>query len=123
MRLQPLIRSIGSLLLFIISVGIFAQNQTTRYEKDGIIIEVQTQNEEVDGFRSFDLKIMNSTESNRSVHGKFQLFTKAGQNAGSCTLFVELKPGESKNRSKSCKETALSNTYKFEIVKVYHFIL
>ena len=126
MQLQPIIRSIGSLLLLIFSVGIFAQNQTTRYEKDNIIIEVQAETQsqtEVDGFRNFELKIMNLTERNRSVHGKFQLYTKAGQNAGSCTLFVELKPGESITRTKACKEAALSKNFKFEIVKVYPFIL
>lgn len=99
------------------------KDRIERFEKDGIIIELKPLPLEMDGYRNFELRIMNLTESPRSVHGRFQLFSRSGEPAGSCTLFVELSAGESKTRTKACRETALSRTYRFEIVRVYPFVL
>lgn len=99
------------------------QERMERFEKDGIIIELKPLTLEMDGYRNFELRIMNLTEAPRSVHGRFYLFSRSGEEAGGCTLFVELAPGESKLRTKACKETALSRSYRFEIVRVYPFVL
>ncbi len=111
-----------AILLFLCSATVQAQSPE-RYEKDGIMIELKPLPLEMDGYRNFELRIMNLTESPRSVHGRFRLFSRSGQDAGSCTLFVELSPGESKKRTKACKETSLSRSYRFEIVRVYPFRL
>lgn len=103
--------------------GVEKTERMERFEKDGIVIELKPLALEMDGYRNFELRIMNLTEAPRSVHGRFRLLSRSGQEAGSCTLFVELAPGESKTRTKACKETALSRSYRFEIVRVYSFVL
>ena len=117
------IRIIAIFLGFLVPLFSIEAQAAKRFEKDGIIIELQPAAIEIDGYRNFEVKIMNLAEAPRSVHAQFKLTTRLGDSAGSCTLFVQLQPGESKTRTKACKETALSRSFTFEIIKVYRMLI
>lgn len=92
-------------------------------EKDGIVIEARPLPEQVEGYRHFELKVTNNAQGPRSLHAKILLLTLRGAPAGQCNVYVELPALESRNRTKACRETALSRGFRIEVVRVYPFLL
>lgn len=92
-------------------------------EKDGIVMEARPLPEQVEGYRHFELKVTNNAQGPRSLHAKILLLTLRGAPAGQCNVYVELPALESRNRTKACRETALSRGFRIEVVRVYPFLL
>jgi hypothetical protein len=110
-------------LLF--SSVLFAGDAQT-FSENGVQITVEKDTDSIKGYKAFKITAQNTSGADRSLNAKILLqnnnakMPKGG--SGSCTVFLGLPAGSTKTEVKQCKETSDSNSWVFEIVKVYTFL-
>ncbi len=114
-----------SVVLAICSGGLWAKSRS--YKKDNIEITLNRAGDKIKGFKTFMVRAKNKNNAARSVEMKIYLNDRnAKEPAGSrgeCTVFLDLKAGETIKQIKHCKEKKPSNSYSAAIIKVFNFSL
>ena len=91
--------------------------------QDGIEVTASPLPDEIKGFKTFDVTLKSTKTTDHSVQVEIWLndrnVKEPGGARGKCTLMVGLKGGATVTEKKQCKETAPSNSFSVEIIKIF----
>ncbi|MBL8018060.1 MAG: hypothetical protein JNM27_00220 [Leptospirales bacterium] len=114
------LRTIAFLAL-VIPALVWAEPQ--RATEDGIEVTVSPLADEIPGFKTFDVTLKSNRSTDHSVQVEIQLNDNTVKEPagarGKCTVMVGLKGGATVREKKQCKETAPSNSFSVQIIKVF----
>ncbi len=90
--------------------------------ENGVRITIVNVADELEGWDKFDATAENTTGGPRTVNGTITLRRADGEPAGSCTVYLEVPPGEVVRDTFTAKVLdGPVTTWSFEVVRVYDF--
>ena len=75
----------------------------------------------VKGFHVFKVTAKNENKEKKTLKGELKLIGAGGAAAGSCTIYLELPPGETVEKVLNCKEVGAWEKYEVVIEKIFNF--
>lgn len=113
----------GLVLSGVLSVSMLLADQPQTVKEDGIEVTAERLPDEIKGFKTFNVTLKSTRATDHSVQVQILLNDRnskePGGARGKCTVMVGLKGGATLSEKKHCKETAPSNSFSVEILKVF----
>lgn len=120
------VKTLGITILIVLT-GFSLSAREYQTSKDGVNVTVKKINDNLKGFKLFQVTVKNTNNTKKTLNSKIFLQNRNVKQpkggSGDCTIFIQLAPGQTRTEKKQCKETSKSNDWSFEIVKIYNFWL
>ena len=105
------------------TVGLLRAEDGQTATDNGIEVTASLLPHEIKGFKTFNVTLKSTRPTDHSVQVEILLndnrVKEPGGARGKCTIMVGLKAGATMTEKKHCKETAPSNSFSVQIVKVF----
>ena len=107
-------------IFFLLATQALAANDERVLRDSGVILHVKKMPDDLEGYRLFFVTAKNRNGDKRTLSAKIYLYQQK-HFAGECTLHMSLGGGSEQRLNKQCKESAPSDSWEVEIIKIYDF--